>query len=86
MNDCILSDDTVLGRIRLNDFEFHWPHAATHEESVTLSDRPVSLQEVRLDVNLEDVAAETFNGIVEIGLDVKLEDGAAETFNGIVER
>lgn len=41
MDDGILGNDTVLGRVSFNDLEFHGPHPTTDEEGVTLADRPI---------------------------------------------
>jgi hypothetical protein len=41
VDDSVLGDDAVLGRVRLNHLELDRAHAAADEEGVALADRPV---------------------------------------------
>lgn len=52
-------DDTVWRRIGLNHFELNNTHAASGHEDVALSNRPVGFQEVRLQVYIEKVPAQS---------------------------
>lgn len=41
VDDGVLSDDAVFGRISLNDFELYCSHRSANQESVAFSDRSV---------------------------------------------
>ena len=41
VDDGILGNDTVLGRIGFNDLELHSSHPTTNEEGVALADRSI---------------------------------------------
>jgi hypothetical protein len=45
MNDSILSHDTKLRRIRLDNLELYCPHSSTNEESVTFANGAVGYVE-----------------------------------------
>lgn len=65
MDNSVLSYNTVLRGIGLDDLELHGSHASANEECVALSDRSVRFKEVRLDVHIENVATETLYGVVK---------------------
>ena len=41
VDDGVLGNNTVLGRISFDNLELHGPHPTTNKESVSLADRPV---------------------------------------------
>jgi hypothetical protein len=61
----VLRDDAVLGRVRLDDLELDAPRSALGEEDVALADGTVRLEEVGLEEDVEDVARETLDRVVE---------------------
>jgi hypothetical protein len=63
VNNCVLSNDTVLGRVDLHHLKFYLPHATTHCEQVTLSHRAVGFTEVWSKENVEQGASETLDGV-----------------------
>src|SRR5271170_3932436 len=65
VNDCILCNDTILGRIDLDDFEFHGPHTSTDGEQITLSDGSVRFEEIWFEVDIEEGPSETFDCICD---------------------
>ncbi|KAG1766301.1 hypothetical protein EDD22DRAFT_878536, partial [Suillus occidentalis] len=65
MDDSILGHYTEFGGFSLDNFEFHCPHAATNKECVALADRSICFEELGLEVDIEDVTTETFDGVVE---------------------
>ena len=69
VDDGIGSHDAVGARIGLHDLELHRMHGGADQEEVPLLDGPVGLQEVGLEVNVEEVAADSLDGIVQ-GQDV----------------
>ena len=69
VDDGIGSHDAVGARIGLHDLELHRMHGGADQEEVPLLDGPVGLQEVGLEVNVEEVAADPLDGIVQ-GQDV----------------
>jgi hypothetical protein len=58
-------DDAVLGRVSLHDLELDGAHAAAHEEHVVLADGAVGLEEVRLEEDVEEVAAQALDRVVD---------------------
>jgi hypothetical protein len=59
VDDGVLSNDTVLGGIRLDNLELNTPRSSLGEESVALADGAVSLEEVGLEEDVEDVTGKT---------------------------
>lgn len=57
MDDRIRSHNTIGGGVSLDNLELNSPHAPSDEEDVSLMHRPVSLQEIWFQVNLEQVSA-----------------------------
>ena len=57
--------DAVLGRVGLDDLELDSTHAAAHKEHVVLAHGAVGLEEVRLEEDVEEVAADTLDGVVD---------------------
>jgi len=57
--------DAVLRRLRLHHLELHGAHAAAREEGVALAHGPVRLQEVGLQVDVEQVAGDALDGVLE---------------------
>jgi hypothetical protein len=53
MNDCVLRNDTELGRIHLDDLELYLPHATAGCEGVTLSDGSVCFPKVGCEEHVE---------------------------------
>mmetsp|Transcript_10965 Transcript_10965/g.22856 ORF Transcript_10965/g.22856 Transcript_10965/m.22856 type:complete len:215 (-) Transcript_10965:92-736(-) len=58
-------DDTILSRIRLHNLELDGAHATADHEDVTLAYGTVRLQEIRFEVHVEQVAADTLDRVVE---------------------
>lgn len=65
VDDRVLRDDAVLGRVRLDHLELDAPRRALCEERVALADGAVRLEEVRLEEDVEDVARETLDRVVK---------------------
>ena len=63
MDDGILSDNTVLGRVNLNDLELDLTHTTAHDEQVALAHWPVSLAEVWGEEDVEERASEALDRI-----------------------
>lgn len=53
MYHCVRSNNAVWGGVCLDDLELYGPHATAHEEDVAFVDGAISLQEVRLQVDLK---------------------------------
>eukprot|EP00962_Isochrysis_galbana_P008699 scaffold2423_cov113-Isochrysis_galbana.AAC.9 len=56
MNDRVRGDDAVLSGVGLDHLEFDRPHAATDKKQVVLAHRAVSLQKVRLEEDIKQIA------------------------------
>lgn len=65
VDDRVLRDDAVLGRVGLDDLELDAPRGALGEEGVALADGAVRLEEVGLEEDVEDVAGEALDRVVE---------------------
>jgi hypothetical protein len=65
MDHSVLGNDTVLGGVGFNDLELDGSHTSSYEESVTLANRAVRIEEVRLQINFEQVTTQTLNGVVK---------------------
>ena len=65
VDDGVRRHDAVLGRVRLHHLELDGAHAAAHEEHVVLADGAVGLEEVRLEEDVEQVAADTLDRVVD---------------------
>lgn len=63
VDDGVLGDNTVFRRVDVDHLEFDLPHAAADEEEVTLADRPVSLEEVGREKDIEKGAGEALDGV-----------------------
>merc|ERR1719440_2620001 len=57
-------DNAVLVRIGLDDLELDGAHAAAAEEEVVLPHRPVRLHKVRLEEDVEQVARDALDGVI----------------------
>lgn len=55
VNDGVRSDDAVRAGIGFDHFEFHRSHTSAHDEIVVFVDWTISLEEVRLQINFENV-------------------------------
>merc|ERR1719244_1436673 len=64
MDDSVGSHNTVGRRICLDHFELHSPHPTSHDEGVSLVNWSVGFKEVRLQVDLEPVASEALNTVI----------------------
>lgn len=56
--------NAVLCWVSLNDLELDGTHASADQEKIALADGSVGLQEVWLQVDLEQVAGDTLDGVV----------------------
>ena len=81
VDDSVLGNDTVLGGVCFNNFEFNSSHTTSYEESVALADGAVgchkisemfkkqfqkrTLEEIRLEVDFEQVATQPLDGVVK---------------------
>ena len=65
MDDSVLGDDAIFGRAGLDELELCLTHATANLEGITFPYRPVSLEEVRLERNLEKISTKAFNRVVE---------------------
>lgn len=63
VDDGILGDDAILGRVDLNDLELDLPHATSDDEEVALADWPVGLTEVGGEEDVEERAGNTLDGV-----------------------
>ena len=61
MDHCVWSNNAVWWWICLNHFEFHCSHASSHQEYVAFVQRPIGLEKVRLEVDIEQIAAITWS-------------------------
>mmetsp|Transcript_14740 Transcript_14740/g.30439 ORF Transcript_14740/g.30439 Transcript_14740/m.30439 type:complete len:332 (-) Transcript_14740:364-1359(-) len=69
VDDGVWSNDAIGAGIRFHDFEFHRMHSGSDQKQVSLFDRTVGLQKVRLQVDLEEISRNSLDGIVQ-GQDV----------------
>lgn len=65
MNHRIGSHDTVGRRVCFDHFELHRVHRLAHQKEISLLDGAVSFQEVGLEVDIKEVAAHTFNRVIQ---------------------
>jgi hypothetical protein len=63
MDNGILGHNSVVWRIKLDNFEFHLSHTTAHCEQIAHPYWAVGLKEVRLEVNIEERTSEALNGI-----------------------
>jgi hypothetical protein len=63
VDDCVLSHNTIFGRIDLDHFELDLSHASSYCEQITLSHWSVGLAEVRGKENVKERACQAFDGI-----------------------
>jgi hypothetical protein len=63
VNNGILCDDTILGRIDLNNLEFYLSHTTANDKQVSLANRSVSFSEVGSEENVEQGTGDTLDGI-----------------------
>lgn len=63
VNDSILSDDTELWRIHLDNLELNLPHTTSNNEEIALANRSVGLSEVGGKENVEERTSKAFYGI-----------------------
>lgn len=57
--------NAVVSGVSFDDFELDGSHASTDQEKVSLADGSVSLQEVRLEVDLKQVSGNALNRVVD---------------------
>ena len=57
MNNCVWSHYTKWSRIGFNDFKFDRSHCTSNNKSVSFVDGPVSLQEIRLEIDFKPVSS-----------------------------
>ena len=65
MDDRVRRDDALLGRVRLDDFELDGVHGLPDEEEVALPHRSVGLEEVGLEVDVEQIARDAFDRVIQ---------------------
>jgi len=65
MNHRVGGDDTVGTGVGFNHLEFDGMHSLTYQKQITLLDGPVGFHKVRLEVDIKQIARDTFNGIIE---------------------
>jgi hypothetical protein len=63
VNNSILCDDTILGRIDLDNLEFYLSHTTADDKQVSLANRSVSFSEVGSEENVEQGTGDTLDGI-----------------------
>lgn len=56
--------NAVLWRVGFHHLEFYSTHTTANKEKITLSDRSVCFKEVRLEIGFEQIAGDTFHGII----------------------
>ncbi|PON70329.1 hypothetical protein TorRG33x02_256950 [Trema orientale] len=57
-------NNTVLGRVSLDNLELDTPHSSSHKEEVSFPHRAVLLREVRLQVSLEKIPGHPLDGVI----------------------
>ena len=65
VDDGVGRHDAVGGGVGLDDLELDGVHGGPDEEEVALLDGPVGLEEVGLEVDVEEVAGDALDGVVE---------------------
>mmetsp|Transcript_1727 Transcript_1727/g.4031 ORF Transcript_1727/g.4031 Transcript_1727/m.4031 type:complete len:777 (+) Transcript_1727:352-2682(+) len=65
VNDSVGGHDTVGRGIRFHDFEFDGMHGRTNQKEISLFDRTVGLQKIRLQINLKEISGNSLNGVVQ---------------------
>jgi hypothetical protein len=63
MDDGILCNNAILGRIYFDDLELYLPHATTDNKEISLTNRTVGLSEVGSEEDIEQGAGNTLNGV-----------------------
>jgi hypothetical protein len=63
VNNCVLGNNAVLWGVDLHDLKLDLSHTTSYCEQVTLADWSVCLTEVRSEVDIEEGAGQTLNGI-----------------------
>jgi hypothetical protein len=63
VNNCVLSNNAILWGIDLHNLKFNLSHTTSYCEQVTLSDWSVGLAEVGSEVDIEEGAGQTLNGV-----------------------
>lgn len=58
MDDCVGCNDAVWAWISLDDLEFYGSHSSAYDEIVVFMNRTVCLEEVRLQIDFEQVTAD----------------------------
>lgn len=59
----ILSNDTMVGWIKLNDFKLNLPHTTPNCKKITHTHRSVGFKEIWLKVNIEERASEALDSV-----------------------
>jgi hypothetical protein len=63
MDNGVLGDDAVLGRIDLDDLELDGPHTSADGEQVALPDRSVGFEKVWFEINIEQRSGEALDAV-----------------------
>jgi hypothetical protein len=63
VNNCVLGNNAVFGRVNLHNLKFDLSHTTSYCEQVTLSDWSVGLAEVGCKVDIEERAGQALDGI-----------------------
>jgi hypothetical protein len=63
VNNCVLGNNAVLWRVDLHNLKFDLSHTTSYCEQVTLAHWSVGFAEVGSEVNVEEGAGKTLNGI-----------------------
>lgn len=59
----ILSNDTMIGWIKLNDFEFDLPHTSPNCKKIAHTHRSIGFKEVWLKINIEERTSKTLDSV-----------------------
>lgn len=63
MYNSILSNNTMIGWIKLNDFKLDLPHTTPNCKKVTHTHRSIGFKEIWLKVNIEEGTSETLDSV-----------------------
>jgi hypothetical protein len=57
--------NAIWAGVDLDNFEFYCTHSTSNNKGVSFTDRAVSFQKVWLQVDIEEVSLQVFNGVVD---------------------
>ncbi len=63
MDNCVIRNNTILRRVNLNNFKFHFSLVTSYGESIAPSDWAVCVAEVNSEVYIKERASEAFEVI-----------------------